>query len=478
MRYLQHYIGESKIDIILKDYFESWKFKHPKSNDLITSFNKHLDDDVSWFFENLIDSTTYIDYMAHKKNGKFIIKNNGNFDVPIEVAFYDQRNKEIGKEWVSFQGDSHILETPIGCEKIIIDPDQYMPDVNRANNSTKRPLRPHFIYDKPTYHNVDVNISPWLPTYNSYDGNLNGLLFSYGGDAGFGGKSLNAFVLYGDKNKKINGIIRSKKEFYNLGFLSAGSFESVFDSRGGRESIKFIFSAKNNDRYRKPYKQNNMKISFNYHDIKSTIALNPNIYNVGKFGTVKLRLGTFWEPSFSSSYEIFSKIHAGNNFAKFDIGASLEKTFSKGLKTKIQLDAGSFLHLKNNPKQYHYFLSGSISPDFDNYVWDRNAGNRLSVIEKVYSGGGIRGINIENPFLSSDDNIFMVRVRQSFPKFFAPDVFFDFAAGSSLPEENYISGGIIIGPILIPLYQNWEMKYKVPNNVNWIKERIRLYWFL
>jgi aminopeptidase N len=74
MRYLQHYLGESKIDIILKDYFESWKFKHPKSNDLITSFNKHLDDDVSWFFENLIDSTTYIDYMAHKKNGKIHYK--------------------------------------------------------------------------------------------------------------------------------------------------------------------------------------------------------------------------------------------------------------------------------------------------------------------------------------------------------------------------------------------------------------------
>ena len=477
MRYLQHYIGESKIDIILKDYFESWKFKHPKSNDLINSFNNHLDEDVSWFFENLIDSTTYIDYMAHKRNGKFIIKNNGNFNVPIEVAFYDKRNKEVGKEWVRFQGGSHTLETPIGCKKIIIDPDQYMPDVNRANNSTKRPLKPHFIYDKPTYNYTDINISPWLPTYNSYDGNLNGLLFSYGGDAGFGGKSFNAFVLYGDKNKKINGIIRSKKEFYNLGFLSAGSFESVFDSRGGREGIKFIIKAKDNDRSQKTYKQNNMKISFNYHSIKSTIALNPNIYNVGKFGTVKLRLGTFWEPSFSSSYEIFSKIHAGNNFAKFDIGASLEKTFSKGLKTKIQLDAGSFLHSNNIPKQYHYFLSGSISPDFDNYVWDRNAGNRLSILEKVYNGGGIRGINVENPFLSSDDNIFTVRVRQSFPNFFTPDVFFDFATGRSLPETNYVSVGIIIGPILIPLYQNWEMKNKVPNNVNWVKERIRLYWF-
>ena len=476
MRYFQHYLGEDKMDVILQDYFESWKFKHPKPNDLIAFFNKHLDEDVGWFFDNMVDSTTYIDYAAHKKNGEFIIKNNGNFDVPIEVAFYDKRNKEIGREWLSFEGNSHLLKTPIECKKIIIDPDQHMPDVKRTNNSTRRPLETHFIYDKPSYNNTDINIIPWLPTYNSYDGNLNGLLFSYGGGAGFGGESLNAFVLYGDKKKKINGIIRAKKEFYNLGFLSLGIFESTFESRGGREGVKFSFTAKKNKRSRTNFKQNIMKISFNYHNIKSITALNPDIYNIGKFGTVKLRLGKYWEPSFLSSYEIFSKIHAGKNFSKLDIGARVEKTFLKGLKTKIQVDAGSFLYLKNIYKQYHYYLSGSVIPDFDNYVWDRNAGNKLSVLEKVYHGGGIRGVNIADPFLSSDDNIFMVRVRQSLPKFFLPDIFFDFAAGESLPEANYTSGGIIIGPIIIPLYQSWEAEYKTPNNLNWIKERLRLSW--
>ena len=45
------------------------------------------------------------------------------------------------------------------------------------------------------------------------------------------------------------------------------------------------------------------------------------------------------------------------------------------------------------PKQYRYYLSGSIVPDFQNYVWDRTEENSLSIIKGFYHGGGIRGIN-------------------------------------------------------------------------------------
>ena len=43
MRYLQHYLGEEKLDIIMQDYYESWKFKHPEPKDFLSFFNKHLD---------------------------------------------------------------------------------------------------------------------------------------------------------------------------------------------------------------------------------------------------------------------------------------------------------------------------------------------------------------------------------------------------------------------------------------------------
>ena len=51
----------------MQDYYESWKFKHPGPKDFLSFFNKHLDEDINWFFENMIDSTTYIDYKISKK---------------------------------------------------------------------------------------------------------------------------------------------------------------------------------------------------------------------------------------------------------------------------------------------------------------------------------------------------------------------------------------------------------------------------
>ena len=129
------------------------------------------------------------------------------------------------------------------------------------------------------------------------------------------------------------------------------------------------------------------------------------------------------------------------------------------------------------PKQYRYYLSGSIVPDFQNYVWDRTEENSLSIIKGFYHGGGIRGINIDDPYVFSNDNIFTMRVDQTVPKI-PGKLFFDIASGKSLPEKYYMTGGIKLGPFIIQLYQSWEQKYKFPNDLDWIKERIRFVWVL
>ena len=41
-----------------------------------------------------------------------------------------------------------------------------------------------------------------------------------------------------------------------------------------------------------------------------------------------------------------------------------------------------------------------------------------------------------------------------------------------------MASGIKLGPFIIPLYQSWEREHKFPNNLEWLKERIRLVWFL
>ena len=56
--FFYNYLGEEKIDIIMQDYFNSWKFRHPGPEDFISFFNKHLDENIDWFFDKMIDSTT------------------------------------------------------------------------------------------------------------------------------------------------------------------------------------------------------------------------------------------------------------------------------------------------------------------------------------------------------------------------------------------------------------------------------------
>ena len=477
MRYLQHYLGEEKIDIIMQDYFNSWKFRHPGPEDFISFFNKHLDENIDWFFDNMIDSTTYINYAVSKKGGNYQLENLGTFNAAVELAFYDKNNDEIKRVWMRPTEKISVLDAPDNCRKVVIDPDQYMPDTDRTNNTTKRGIKTHIIFDKPRYYDIDLNILPWPPTSNAYDGNSNGFFIKYGGPGGFGGISVDTWILYGDKTKRLNGILWLKKEIDNLWSLSSGRFESLIESRSGHDGISFSFIGNKNKRTRTSFEQTNIKFDLYYHNIKDIAAFNPGIYDIGEFGISKIGISKYWRPNLFSSYSIGSQVHFGSEFAKLDLKSTINKRFSKKIKTSVKINAGTFFVSENILKQYRYYLSGSIVPDFQNYVWDRTEENSLSIIKGFYHGGGIRGINIDDPYVFSDDNIFTIRVDQTVPKI-PGKFFFDYATGKSLPEKHYTAGGIRIGPIILPLYQSWEQEHKFPNNLDWIKERIRFVWFL
>ena len=477
MRYLQHYIGEEKIDKIMQDYYSSWKYKHPGPDDFTFFFDKHLDEDIDWFFDNLIDSTTYIDYKVSKKGGKYQLENLGSFDAAVELAFYDKNNDEIKRIWIRPNKKITVLDTPEGCRKVTIDPDQYMPDINRTNNTTRRGLKTHIIYDKPSYHDIDLNIFPWPPTSNPYDGNSNGVFIHHGGPGGFGGVSADVWILYGDKTKRLNGILWFKKEIDNLWSLSTGRFESLIESRSGHDGISFSFIGSKNKRTRTSFEQKSFKLDIYYHNIKDIIAFNPTLYDIGEFGISKISISKYWKPNLFNEYKIGSQLHFGSKFAKLNLKSRIDKRFSKKVKTSVLINAGTFLVSNKIPKQYRYYLSGSIVPDFQNYVWDRTADNSLSIIKGFYHGGGIRGISVDNPYVFSNDNIFTIRVDQTVPKI-PGKIFFDVASGKSLPEKSYLASGIKLGPFIIPLYQSWEQAHKIPNNLEWLKERIRFVWLL
>ena len=80
------------------------------------------------------------------------------------------RWNQIERNWYRQDQEYQYYQIPDNCFYAVIDPDRMMPDIVRTNNSTKRKFKMNFIFDKPSYYHTDVNIIPWLFSYNTYNG--------------------------------------------------------------------------------------------------------------------------------------------------------------------------------------------------------------------------------------------------------------------------------------------------------------------
>ena len=136
----------------------------------------------------------------------------------------------------------------------MIDPDEFMPDVKRENNSTKSFLRFHWVWDQPTYYDHDLNFLPWVK-YNYYNGLAPGLML-YKGGPGYNGFAA-AEPMWDLKNGKPIGKIYKvhnyeKNDLFHKSSLSFGgmhlhgtrSGNIIFRGSKNKDKVKMNFSLK------------------------------------------------------------------------------------------------------------------------------------------------------------------------------------------------------------------------------------------
>ncbi len=83
--YLNEQLGDTLFDQCIKNYYETWKFKHPLPKDVQNSFEKTTKMDLSWFFDDLMNENYEVDI---QKTDSFRVKGFKNFE-----AFLNQ-NKD------------------------------------------------------------------------------------------------------------------------------------------------------------------------------------------------------------------------------------------------------------------------------------------------------------------------------------------------------------------------------------------------
>lgn len=181
--YLENYLGQETFDRAMKSYYEKWKFKHPRPDDLRQVFETETGKNLSWFFGELIQSTHKIDYRLKKvtqPSGKdsllVTIKNVSQVSSPVILSLL-KKDSVLSAQWLEgFTGNQSFSVYKGEADKVQLDPQWVVPEINRKNNTYKlnraahrfEKLRLQFLGSIENQNRTQVFFAPYFG-WNNYD---------------------------------------------------------------------------------------------------------------------------------------------------------------------------------------------------------------------------------------------------------------------------------------------------------------------
>jgi hypothetical protein len=211
--HLLDYLGEDKIDSIMHSYYTDWKFKHPYPKDYFYYFDKFSDKDLSWYTHDVFYKTGRVDYAVSIKGNEAVFKNYGNLTLPFEAAFYDSKKKEISRHWYENVKRMRRVTLPIGTKSVKIDPDATLPDGNRINNATSKPIAFTWVFDQPRYDKREIFWMPWVFNGNQYNGWTPGINLFHGYVPGYD-YGVGFRPMWDYQNEQLIGTLKITKPIY------------------------------------------------------------------------------------------------------------------------------------------------------------------------------------------------------------------------------------------------------------------------
>ena len=141
-------VGQERFDYAFRKYTEAWAFKHPTPYDFFHCINNAAGEDLNWFwkewffttwkFDQAVTAVNYVDNDP-SKGALISIENKGKMILPVIIKIVQSGGKEeIVQLPVEIwrRGGSWTYKYPSTnkIDKIILDPEKVLPDVDRKNN--------------------------------------------------------------------------------------------------------------------------------------------------------------------------------------------------------------------------------------------------------------------------------------------------------------------------------------------------------
>jgi aminopeptidase N len=149
MHTLRHMLGEPTFDAFYRDYASTWAFKHPMPWDFFAMAEEAAGADLDWFWQSWLYETAVldqaIDSVRSTGTGVDVTVDNlqrGVMPVEIRLSRRDGFSTTVtwpASVWAGTRTVTRSIPFDGTVDEVVIDPDQWYPDIDRENNTWTRP---------------------------------------------------------------------------------------------------------------------------------------------------------------------------------------------------------------------------------------------------------------------------------------------------------------------------------------------------
>lgn len=396
-RYLQAYLGDDVFDHMMHAYYEKWKFRHPLPNDFRNHAEQFTKQDLSWFFDDVLGSENYIDYVLGKqKPSGLYIYNLSSVKAPFPLSRMKGKNI-IETHWVNGFEHKNLIDLSVfkhtqEGDHWAIDPALQTFDLYRHNNYLNdkgicKKGMPHFRLLPRAEQNeyAQWSITP-VVGWNMYNSWMPGI---YLANDVFPAQKFcfDALPLYSLKNKDLNGYLRLSWNAFNKSLqakiengLSWQKFDmgdySDVNSTLSYQKLQAFSNWKFRSSHRRSFWKNEINARFAYitlaNKTQSFITLNDDAtnfnYSILSLEHV-LKYTNLNNPfSFSPKYE-FDALGKTKNFHRFSFEWNHTVKYGRSAKSHIQYRVYGGYMLGNDNTKPMMFAAGSAN-GFNDYAYD------------------------------------------------------------------------------------------------------------
>jgi hypothetical protein len=144
--------GEERFKDAYREYARRWMYKHPQPYDLFNTFEDQLGEDLDWFWTSMFFETWTLDQSIGKVEESateisVTVADRGltPMPAPVRVTYEDGHIEERlvpVATWLGGEREAELSFPPGTVTSVEIDPDKYLPDVDRDNNTWEPAIRP------------------------------------------------------------------------------------------------------------------------------------------------------------------------------------------------------------------------------------------------------------------------------------------------------------------------------------------------